>query len=1099
MRSYHTKLPSTGSSTVPHGQFAEINSDTMGALYQDVLVTPGTTMYWSLNHSGRHGDDTMQVFIVDPRKFDAEQAKGGTIYEDMDGSLGLQATITSPSDSKDGVYGNWTYYNCMDEENSGPYVVAEDQYVARFYFLSSSTTSAKYCEDQTAYDFNGVKKTCKESNDQLSDTTGTAIAGNLIDNVVFSKKAPVGLMIEKSVSGANEQQLSRIPAGTYKFVITNSAGVEVGTVTLPTLNGGWSNGITQLPIDTYTVTEVINDSVKSAVYPATYNGTTVDGTAGVSTEVTLEADISTTVRFVNIYNPSGSVSTQKTVSGTDTTNMYLTLDAFAEGAVTTVSKDKPADIVLVLDQSSSMLIPMGHDYYHYSGTKFEPSGNVQSYTYEQLLNSAELQSKAYKTGYFMTQSEDNNWFVVSRDENGWSYHIVSDCGLGVDYCNRWEKWSPTGNIVNGRPEYIKDGNLSDTVLYGTATMNNMDYTVGSLDAVHEQLRGTYYVTQYGALYDALNEFVSSVKTSGVAHRIAFVGFAGDSLYYDSGDIFAETIDGVPISKRSMGSGVYIGSNFNLYSSPTAVGGGPASSVYGKALVDISTDAGYASILNSVNAYETNGAGTNWALGLHMANGILADNPLPEGEDRDRFVIFFTDGEASGKMDSNDATAGQGSAINYAKTTKDYGAKLYAIATSTTTNYDSLNYISSNYPDATYPYESGAYTGTKVQFTTTPTDGYFKMITTADELKNIFNSLSVEVTQTTANLSETAILRDVISENFQLDVSDERPINVKLAAYNGSDFADEESLLIDGATHDASCEHCNNIQYQVGTMQDGVFTADADQSKPIGNVIQVTGFDYSAHYVTTGVPDGYKIVVEIPIKPADSNKGGTHQATNDDEKTGIYDGDEKVVDCPEPYADVPYQVTVKKIVQLPNGGTTTQEFPFEATYKTLTTYGNTELTTGNDSNQLTFDATVTNATPVAVVADAKWSQSLGHEGEGIITGIIPAPETVPEGADYSLTITEGDHPGYHMSVQVEYLKDDSSYEAAIKGTDYTVTENGVVITNIQPGMRVTFTNSTGAVLPSTGGMGTTVFYIVGAVLMLGAVVFLVARKKMGKEE
>jgi len=38
-----------------------------------------------------------------------------------------------------------------------------------------------------------------------------------------------------------------------------------------------------------------------------------------------------------------------------------------------------------------------------------------------------------------------------------------------------------------------------------------------------------------------------------------------------------------------------------------------------------------------------------------------------------------------------------------------------------------------------------------------------------------------------------------------------------------------------------------------------------------------------------------------------------------------------------------------------------------------------------------------------------------------------------------------------------------------------------------------------VLPSTGGMGTTVFYIVGAVLMLGAVVFLVARKKMGKEE
>ena len=39
------------------------------------------------------------------------------------------------------------------------------------------------------------------------------------------------------------------------------------------------------------------------------------------------------------------------------------------------------------------------------------------------------------------------------------------------------------------------------------------------------------------------------------------------------------------------------------------------------------------------------------------------------------------------------------------------------------------------------------------------------------------------------------------------------------------------------------------------------------------------------------------------------------------------------------------------------------------------------------------------------------------------------------------------------------------------------------------------NSAGTLLPSTGGMGTTVFYVLGAVLVLGAVVLLVTKKRM----
>ena len=39
------------------------------------------------------------------------------------------------------------------------------------------------------------------------------------------------------------------------------------------------------------------------------------------------------------------------------------------------------------------------------------------------------------------------------------------------------------------------------------------------------------------------------------------------------------------------------------------------------------------------------------------------------------------------------------------------------------------------------------------------------------------------------------------------------------------------------------------------------------------------------------------------------------------------------------------------------------------------------------------------------------------------------------------------------------------------------------------------NSTGTLLPSTGGVGTTIFYVLGAVLVLGAVVLLVTKKRM----
>ena len=42
------------------------------------------------------------------------------------------------------------------------------------------------------------------------------------------------------------------------------------------------------------------------------------------------------------------------------------------------------------------------------------------------------------------------------------------------------------------------------------------------------------------------------------------------------------------------------------------------------------------------------------------------------------------------------------------------------------------------------------------------------------------------------------------------------------------------------------------------------------------------------------------------------------------------------------------------------------------------------------------------------------------------------------------------------------------------------------------------NNTGTLLPSTGGMGTTIFYVIGSVLVLAAVVLLVTKKRMSMD-
>ena len=72
--------------------------------------------------------------------------------------------------------------------------------------------------------------------------------------------------------------------------------------------------------------------------------------------------------------------------------------------------------------------------------------------------------------------------------------------------------------------------------------------------------------------------------------------------------------------------------------------------------------------------------------------------------------------------------------------------------------------------------------------------------------------------------------------------------------------------------------------------------------------------------------------------------------------------------------------------------------------------------------------------------------------------------------------------------------------------HTVTDEGAHMTNtLKQGetgtkvARVEIENKSGTELPSTGGIGTTIFYVLGSILVIGAVVLLIAKKRMSHTE
>ena len=151
--------------SVHHNQFAELTADQQGtAIYQDVKVTPGTMMTWSLKHSSATSAyvDKMQVMIGEPYKETAQEAtriaseNGNKVGEKM-------TTISTPTTSDRADNKKWDTY-------SGMYLVPDGVTTVRFTFKSVASAEWYSGNDLDDIEFSRSYKLTYDKNS--SDAAG---------------------------------------------------------------------------------------------------------------------------------------------------------------------------------------------------------------------------------------------------------------------------------------------------------------------------------------------------------------------------------------------------------------------------------------------------------------------------------------------------------------------------------------------------------------------------------------------------------------------------------------------------------------------------------------------------------------------------------------------------------------------------------------------------------------------------------------------------------------------------------------------------------------------------------------------------------------
>lgn len=591
--------------------------------------------------------------------------------------------------------------------------------------------------------------------------------------------------------------------------------------------------------------------------------------------------------------PDSGMKISKTATANDDGSYTITLEAFATGAkvITEQKTDIPTDIVLVIDQSGSMNVPIGGYTYTAYRTGGYNSRNYHNDEYYPLRHNGGSENLWHKL--------NNNEYIAVSVEQGMVYDAISGWNNGEYYENQKNLYC----LVNGEYKkvsvnralrsfmfnytyYVDGSNIgsgsgsSETPtfnddyapLYQSVKKYTYSYTLNGATTVIEESFGDgsspdtqFYRRDYSssaggtrlnALKNAATTFANAVaaKAAGadgdistpadnVNHRIAVVGFASGQYYNGTNYNYGNTE-------------VFVGSNQYKY-------GSAAQGQYGNAFQDMNTSTGVGNVSASIGTLSADG-GTLTNLGLEMGNGIFGANPIAEGEKRNRVVIVFSDGVPGWSgYDSNTAN----SAITQAETAKNtYGATVYSIGIFPGADATSAGNQNGNETEKANWFMQRVSSNT--QYPQSPS--YYLSAADAGTLNSIFQQISdqIETGGTTSTLTSDAVVKDIISPQFTLPAGTTAAnITVETYACTGKNANDDYTWSNNNSTMGA--------------------TASIS-----GDQVNVTGFNFSENYVGTVTEGdsvtyrGHKLVISFKVQPKAGFLGGNEVYTNT--SAGIYE-------------------------------------------------------------------------------------------------------------------------------------------------------------------------------------------------------------------
>ena len=271
-------------------------------------------------------------------------------------------------------------------------------------------------------------------------------------------------------------------------------------------------------------------------------------------------------------------------------------------------------------------------------------------------------------------------------------------------------------------------------------------------------------------------------------------------------------------------------------------------------------------------------------------------------------------------------------------------------------------------------------------------------------------------------------------------------------------------------------------------------------------------DFTASYATTGgwtTSDGCTFELKIPVTSAVLGKTITFTYTA--EVTSAAADDTGYVNSlfgeKNGYKTTPDTPTVytfdfdldKQFDNLASEDSETYAATFEL-FETTRTYYTNE------------GKTEVSATETEYFTDAKSESAIQFIKDS--TGYVKADSDDTTGASKTLTVNgkdiinvrglkEGTYylvekttsTGYNLLTEpvIVTITDTSSDTTISHSVSYRIGEDGTAATGT-----VTVQNNSGTVLPSTGGIGTTIFYVVGSILVVAAGVLLITKKRMSRE-